>query len=320
MEITTNYTDKDLLQFLGEQESQDIRWGSEYEDDLMDFLDNGHILTGAKLPWSNHQDSFRLRGGEVTIIAGMNGHKKSMLLGQIMAWLALQGERVGVMSFEMPIRDTQARMLRQAAGTQHPHKEYARDWVRWNYESICYYDKLDTAASDRVLGAIYYMAQEMGCKHIMIDSLTKCGLPYADREAEKKFIDALSATAKVFDIHIYLVCHVRKPAQGGEEYIPSKFDVRGAGELTDLVHNVLICWTDKRKEQLNKMVEFKGAGSISAKDHEYIQERPDQRLIVAKQRNGEFEGTIGLHFNKSSLQFTDREGRNLPFDIPRGEK
>jgi len=204
-----DYTDKDLLTFLGEQESQDIRWGNEFEDEFVDFMENGHAITGIKLPWARAEDKFRIRPGEVTIIAGMNGHRKSMILGQVMEWAALAGNRVGIMSFEMPIRDTQQRMCRQAAGCRNVSTQFARDWVRWNHETICYYDKLDTTTSDKVLGAIYYMAKDMGCNVVMIDSLTKCGLPSGERSAEKDFIDALSATAKVFGIHIFLVAHVR---------------------------------------------------------------------------------------------------------------
>lgn len=300
-----NYTDRDLLEFLGEQESQHVEWGNQYSEELLDHFLSRDGLTGARLPWSKTHDQFRLRPGEVTIWAGMNGHHKSMILGQIMQWLAWQdGERVGLMSFEMPIRDTMKRMCQQASGSLAPSEEYIRSWARWNDQRICYYDKLDTTPSERVLGAVFYMAKELGVTHIMIDSLTKCGLPYGERGAEKDFIDALCATAKHFQIHIHLVCHVRKPGNAGEEHIPTKFDVRGAGELTDLVHNVVICWTDKKKLQLKRRSQ-----PLSDAEDKYL-ERPDQRLIVAKQRNGAYEGTIGLYL-RDCLQFTGDDSSSL---------
>jgi hypothetical protein len=49
---------------------------------------------------------------------------------------------------------------------------------------------------------------------------------------------------------------------------------------------------------------------------EYLEKRPDQRLVVAKQRNGEFEGTVGLNFG-NGLQFN--EGRQLPFQFQLGK-
>jgi len=303
----TNYTDKDLLSFLGSQESQFVAWGNEYTDELVQYLANGHELVGAKLPWEKTHSEYRMRAGEVTIWAGMNGHRKSMVLGQVMAWVANQGQRVGVMSFEMPVRDTMKRMLQQCSGSYTPAAQYARDWAGWNHERICYYDKLDTTPASKVLGTVFHMAKNLGCKQIMIDSLTKCGLPYGERGAEKDFIDALCATAKAFQIHIHLVCHVRKPHSGGEEYIPTKFDIRGAGELTDLVHNVIVCWADKKKAQLRKLNR-----PLDAKETEYMR-RPDQRLIIAKQRNGAFEGTIGL-WMQDCLQFTGEDSKRvMPF-------
>jgi twinkle protein len=228
----------------------------------------------------------------------------------MMQWFALGGEPCGIMSFEMPVRDTQKRMCQQAAGSPHPAPGFIKQWAQWNFQNLAYYDKLDTTPSTKVLGALFYMAKDLGCKHILLDSLTKCGLPYGERGAEKDFIDALCATAKAFQIHIHLVCHVRKPPQGGQEYMPTKFDVRGAGELTDLVHNVIIHWNDKKKTAIKR----KQAQHITldAKEIDYL-ERHCQRMIVEKQRNGAFEGTIGLTFH-DSLQFN--EGRVMRFDLP----
>jgi twinkle protein len=306
-----NYTDKDLIAFLGTQESQNIAWGSDYEAELLDYFRNGQVLTGAKLPWSKTHDKIRFRPGEVSIHAGMNGHRKSMVTGQMMEWFAADGEPCGIASFEMPVRDTQKRMCQQAAGSSQPSPGYIKEWAQWNFERLAYYDKLDTTPSSRVLGAVFYMAKDMGCKHILIDSLTKCGLPYGERGAEKDFIDALCATAKAFQIHIHLVCHVRKPASQGEEYIPNKFDVRGAGELTDLVHNVFIHWADKKKIKLRSKLD--NGLTLTPAETDYLDKRFDQRLIVEKQRNGSFEGTIGLNFDQS-LQFHDGRKMHLEFN------
>lgn len=177
-----------------------------------------------------------------------------------------------------------------------------------------FYDQLDTVPAERVLGVVFYMATELGIKHIMIDSLTKCGLPSGDRDAEKRFIDTLSATAKALQIHIHLVAHVRKPPQGGEGYVPNKFDIRGAGELTDLVDNVMIVWMDKKKEAINKKEQFNKP--LTPQEMEYVRDNPDQRLICCKQRHGAWEGQIALWFDPKSLQFIPNDsGRPLPFEL-----
>ncbi len=308
-----SYSDTDLLEFLGQQESQNIRWGDAYLDDLLAAFDDSEQQRGAALPWSRSRDLIRFRECEVSIHAGMNGHHKSVVTGQLAMWFALQGEPTGIMSFEMPIGVTQRRMCQQAAGSKHPPHNFIRQWSAWNHRHLAYYNKLDTTPSSRVLGAVFYMAKDLGCKHIMIDSLTKCGLPYGERGPEKYFIDALCATAKTFKIHIHLICHVRKPSNVGHEAIPTKFDVRGAGEITDLVDNVIIHWHDKKKHQLRHR---QAAGiQLSEKEQEYFQ-RPDQRLIVEKQRNGAFEGTIGLEMHESMQA---HQGRVLEFPLPKAD-
>lgn len=308
-----NYTDRDLLAFLGQQESQKIHWGDHWHDELLEQFEQGTKLVGAKLPWSDTHEKIRFRPQEVTIHAGQNGHFKSMVTGQMAMWFAAQGEPVGIMSFEMPVKVTQQRMCQQASGSRTPARDFIKRWLAWNNQHLAYYDHLDTRPSNRVLGAVFYMAKDLGCKHILIDSLTKCGLPYGERGAEKYFIDALCATAKVFDIHIHLVCHVRKPDSQGDARIPTKWDVRGAGELTDLVDNVIIHWSDKRKAEILR----KGNSgiSLSEKDQEYLM-RPDQRMVVEKQRHGAYEGTIGLEMH-DSLQF--HKGRLLDFPLPKGD-
>ncbi len=303
------YSEQDVLEFLGQQESQSIHWGDVFEDELVNHIQQGPDLSGATLPWEPTHSLLRFRPEEVTLWAGINGHHKSMIVGQVLMWTALKNnQRCGIMSFEMPVVATMKRMVQQAAGSLSPGEGFTRQWARWNHESIAYYDKLDSTTSHRVLGVVMYMAKDMGCQSIVIDSLTKCGLPYGERGAEKDFIDALCSMAKVFKIHIHLVCHVRKPERGGEEHKPTKFDVRGAGELTDLVHNVIICWHDKKKVRLEKLRD------PTPVDLKYIEKNPDQRLIIVKQRGGAYEGTIALH-KLDCLQFTHRDAI-LPFDIP----
>ena len=93
--------------------------------------------------------------------------------------------------------------------------------------------------------------------------------------------------------------------------MPSKFDIRGAGELTDLVDNVFILWKDKKKEDLVNQAEI---SQLNAKDTEYL-EKPDQLLIIAKQRHGSYEGKIRLWFHPRSLQFLGQPGRAMEFNF-----
>lgn len=280
-------------------ESQEIHTAGHWEEHLVELARSGVRVWGDCLPWSKTHETVRLRPGELSIWAGMNGHKKSMLLGYVMLHIAKE-HRVAIASLEMKPEQTLFRMARQSTGCA-PSERAVRDFIGWADDKVLIYDQLDKVAQEKILGFAVYCAKELGCRHIVIDSLTKCGLSQGDHEAEKDFIDRLQWAAKTLGAHIHLVCHVRKPQNHGEDYVPNKFDVRGAGELTDLVDNVFIVWKDKRKEQLKKMLA--GGASLGTKESDYIEKNADQRLIVAKQRHGEWEGQVNLYFHEASLQF-----------------
>lgn len=309
MKIPSNIDFGDYIKLVGELESQEIYPAGYWTDKVLSRLD-GQEITGDTLPWSKSHFCVRLRKGEVSIWAGMNGHRKSMLLGQIMTHLA-KSRLIAIASLEMYPEETLYRMVCQSATAINPTKEYARKWMAWADERIVIYDQLDKVRGERILGFIHYCARELGAEHIMIDSLTKCGIASDDRDGEKDFIDRLQWAAKTLGVHIHLVCHVRKPQSQGEEYVPNKFDIRGAGELTDLVDNVFIVWKDKTREEA---LQLQDAGMDLGNKHLKALDGPDQLLIVAKQRHGAWEGRFNLWFHKS-MQFCGTEGQAVPMEL-----
>ena len=118
----------------------------------------------------------------------------------------------------------------------------------------------------------------------------------------QKFIDRLMWVAKTHGGHIHLVHHIRKGEN--EDIVPNKFDVKGAGEITDMVDNVCIVWKNKKKQ---RMIEN---GETVTDD------TPCGIINVEKQRHGEWEGKIKLWFDQPSGQFKgSSSGRIEWFDI-----
>ncbi len=304
--------DKELMAWIGYQESQSIQTTGYYRDSFLEYMDQGWQLRGDRLPWSKTHQNVAFDKGQVSLWGGINGHKKSMLLGQVMQNFA-RTKRVGIASFEMPVHSSMERLVSQAAGCV-PGKGFINQWIDWSNNRIFFYDRLDSIPQKRLLGALGFMAHDCGCQHIMIDSLMKINIDKKIDGAEKRFVDILSAAAKAYKIHIHLVAHVRKPHQGGDDYRPTKFDVRGAGELTDIVDNVMLVWMDKKKEKLKNKNEF-SPGAMSEAEIDYLS-RPDQVLEVAKQRYGQWEDNIHLWFDSNSKQFTpDSNNQPLPLDL-----
>jgi twinkle protein len=288
-----------FIKLVGEMEAQEIHSAGHWKQELIE-RSYGETITGDCLPWAKTFPLFRLRPGELTLWGGMNGHRKSMLLGQVMLNL-LETHKV-IASLEMKPTETLWRMCLQAAGTGNPPKQFVERFSDYADKNLLVYDQLDTVKSDKILGFVHYCASVMKCTHIVIDSLTKCGLGTADRDKEADFIDRLQWAAKSLNCHIHLVCHVRKPDNRGEDYKPNKFDVRGAGQLVDLCDNLVIVWKDKKRESM------KGV-SLDLKNQEYFDKHSDQVLLIEKQRHGAWEGNINLFFHGPSLQFTSEENR-----------
>lgn len=313
-EITIDF--EEYARQMAERESGRILPPSSFIDQIAERLQQMRSGTrpGDCLPWSRTHDHIRLREGELSIHAGMSGHRKSMLLGWIMANLA-KTRRIAIASLEMRPEETILRMARQCIGSSDPSTEAIGDYLAWtDQDRFWIYDELDKVAWKRIIGFVYYCAVQLEVSHIVIDSLTKCGINPGDGESEKEFIDRLQWAAKTFGVHIHLVCHVRKPHQQGEEYTPTKFDVRGASEMTDLCDNVFIHWADKKRERLIEKLDKVGREGMDMSEMEYLRTSCDQKLVVAKQRHGEWEGTVRLFLHRQSLQFTSDEGRRMDFD------
>ncbi|MCU7840880.1 MAG: AAA family ATPase [Candidatus Thiodiazotropha sp. (ex Troendleina suluensis)] len=268
----------DLDEFMAIQEGQFVQTAITWRDEVLDLVKHGEKHTGDYLPWSKTFEKFRLREKEVTLWAGINGHGKSLFVGQVALWL-ITHSRVLIASMEMPPAKTIERMLCQAAGTGEPSDEFA-EWFMDTTNNLHIYDQLDSVEPDRVIAMIRYAAKELGVKHVIIDNLAKCVRGTDDYSAQKDFVDRACWAAKSQNIHVHIVHHIRKGRS--EEDIPDKFDVKGAGEITDLVDNAVLIHRNKKKERM------------IASGEEC--DEPDARMLVRKQRHGSWEGSLAFWF------------------------
>ena len=269
-----------------------VRSASEYAQAVIDRMySNNPAAVGCQLPWSKTEDLFRVRPGEVTIWPGINGHGKSMVVGQVMMSLMCQSQRVCIASMEMKPVATMLRMTRQAIGTDKPTEVYIHKFHEWTDGKLWLYDQQGTVSSDRILGVIRYAAEKLGVTQFVVDSLMKCGINEDDYNGQKRFLDQLCAAAKDTQCHIHLIAHSRK---GQDELTaPGKMDVKGSGSITDQVDNVMTVWRNKKKE----------IAIETGKATPEILAAPDALLICDKQRHGEWEGRIALWFDKPSFRY-----------------
>lgn len=270
---------------------------------VSDFLEgilhgDSEPVIGSYLPWNKTQDKFIFRPGEVTIWAGYSGHRKSMVIGQVFLDFLFQGKSACIASLEMaPIR-TLWRMVCQGVGNKNPTVDLIRKLFAYMERKLWIYDQMNSVPKERILKMARYCTEKMSLDHVVIDSLMKCGMDTDDYNAQKRFINDLCSIAKDTDKHIHLVAHLKKPPTD-ESYIPSKTDILGGSDMANQAHNVLIVWknTKKQREKL-KPVEHRNAKAM---------DEPEQRIIVDKQRNGEWEGRFQFEFDDNSLQFIEHK-------------
>ncbi len=194
---------EDYLRQMAEQEKGLIHKPSHWLDQIAERMQRGDKPYGDKLPWQKTHDLVRFRSGELTIWAGMSGHRKSMILGWVLANFAINYDsRVAIASLEMKPEETLLRMARQCAGCN-PSVDLVGEFLAWADQRMVIYDELDKVKWNRILGFVYYCAKEKGVKHVVIDSLTKCGISSGDGENEKEFIDRLQWAAKTLGCHIH---------------------------------------------------------------------------------------------------------------------
>jgi twinkle protein len=261
---------------------------------------------GAFLPWEKAADRWRLRRGEVTLYAGINGHGKSLVTSYIAQSLMRQGERVLIASFEMKPESTMERMVRQAGATDEPSIPYIRAFHAWTDNRLWIYDHFGTCDPRKAIAVCNYAARELGVTHVFVDSLMKCVRGQDDYTGQKVFVGDLCSLAMGVDIHVHLVAHARK-AQHESDAI-DKFSVRGAGEIADQVDNVALVQRNLSKERdvLN--------------GEEVDESRPDVFFNLCKQRHqrkgSRFEGIMGLYFDKRTETYSDAPGlRARPLNL-----
>lgn len=275
----------------------DVRRASEFFCQVIDsFHGDVQEHQGLTTPWPNLGHDLAFREAEVTLWSGVNGHGKSGVIGQVMLHLMAQAAKVCIASMEMPADKTLARMARQAACQAKPAQEYLEDLSRWTDDRLWIYNHIGTVDRDRMLAVSRYCRNELGVAHMVIDSLMKCGIAPDDYAGQKLFVDALCSLARDTGLHIHLVHHIRKGER--ESATPDKFDIKGAGEITDLVDNVLIVHRNKRKEDALR-------GDLKDEERKKFESQSDTLLICAKQRHYTWEGKLKLWFDPTSLQFRD---------------
>lgn len=275
----------------------ELRPAASYVDEVFAYYADADVRHGETLPWRKTENTVRIRNGETTIWAGINGHGKSQVAGHVATHNMAMGGRWCVASMEFKPYKMLARMFRQATATSQPTLADREPLIDLCSDRLWVFDVQGNARADRILEVFEYAYRRYGVTHFLIDSLAKCGFGEDAYNEQKAFVDRLSDFARNNDVQVHLVCHSRK--RQDESDVPDKFDIKGTGAITDMVDNVFIVWRNKPKEK--KIQEAVGDWA----KQQARADGPDAILSCCKQREGEWEGFIKLWFDPRTLQYLE---------------
>lgn len=278
--------DIDFSEYMQETENHKIRSACDFlPETIAAFYPPPDTSKPPKPLWEKANGKIAFRPGEVSLWAGINGHGKSMMLSQVALDLLIQNQKILILSFEMkPARQMQ-RMSRQAYARDVPPVEFLRQFHQWTDGKLWMYDHTGAVHWQQVLAVCRYASEKFGITHFIIDSMMKCVKGDDDYNAQKDFVNELCGFGQARLAHVHLVHHVRKGES--EDKTPGKFDIKGAGAITDQVDNIFTVWRNKRAER-------EQSGD------------PTAILKCDKQRNGEWEGMLGFWFHPDSMQYLEK--------------
>lgn len=287
------------------------------------FFPSDSRLAGLGLPWGNAAGKglpFHFRPGEVTVWSGFNGHGKSQVLNHVAVDMASVGERILIVSLEMPAEETYRRMIRMVLArrdviTKQEKDVFVEKCLRWFVNRVWVYDQVGMADLDDVLTVCEYARKRYGVTQFVFDSLMRFVVDCGDEqwEAQKLFMDKLVTFAAVHKCHVHLVAHSKK-LRSEAEY-PRKSDIAGSYSISNLAWNVIVVWRNRAKEESRQALvdDIDGHGGYDAAPAELrqkladLEEEGDAYLIVDKQRGGEGDCPVHwLWFDRASLQFLSR--------------
>jgi len=265
----------------------EIKSAGNFCDEVLDIYKHPELYKGDDSGFTELDKLLRgFRKGECTLWTGQNNSGKSTILNQVCLYQASKGRKCCIASLEMKPARYLKWAVEQTLGKDNPTEEEIIKTFEWIDNYIYVLDIQDNVFDNRILELFEYTARRYGIDHFVIDSLMKIRFHNADNDLMEQvnFLNNYIDFCKKFSAHGHIVAHPRK--QETDKDKPDKTDVKGRGELTDLVDNVIIIWRN-------------------IDDKEDIEEdyRIDGLAIVRKNREFGDLGKVQLLFDPKSRRF-----------------
>lgn len=317
--LVNGVTQEAMQNFLDQAQSIDpegLRHASDYLEEVRGlFWPTPGARTGYSAPYGKLDGKLQFRPGEVTLWTGASGAGKSQILSDCAVHWISEGSRVCLSSLEMKPAHTLKRMVKQAGDVDRPTEDFLSNILDYLDNGLLLYDHVGKAGVDGLLEVFNYARAKYGCDQFIIDSLMRLGIAGDDYTGQEKVMFKIVDWAIEHNVHVHMVAHARKGEKGSGA--PETEDIKGAMEIGANAFNILAVWRNRRLEE-----ELKATLEGTPVWHE-LNEKPGVILNIAKQRNGDFEGKVGLWFDQQTYRYQSSHDRGAwgvrryPIEEPR---
>ncbi len=287
---------RDVIDAAASLDPKELRDASEYRAAVMaEFFPPEGGRRGWATPFDKADNIARFHEAELVLVNGINGHGKTKLTSQIVLSILAQGGKACIASMEVKAPKLLKAMTIQATRHREPSQPFIDQVQDYWRGQLWLFDAVGTVKSEYLLDVFRYARARYGITVFVIDSLAKCGLDEDDYNGQKRFVEALCDFKNETDSTVFLVTHSRKTES--ESRVIDKMDIKGTGAIADLADTVTSLWRNKGKEDGPKAEERA--------------DEPDARWFWQKNRNGDWEGSIALWYDKECFQFRGtKDGTN----------
>ncbi|MEY9806964.1 AAA family ATPase [Bradyrhizobium elkanii] len=290
-----------------------LRRASDFVDAVTALFWPAHdAKPGYKTPYGKLGEKLLFRPGELTLWTGSSGAGKSQILSDCMVDWVNQGSRICLSSLEMKPEQSLKRMCKQTVGVDRPTDRAIRDALQWLDRGLLLYERVGKSGVRGLLDIFSFARAKYGCDQFVIDSLMRLGIPADDYNAQEQAMFEMVDWTLKNNVHVHLVAHSRKGDK--DRGVPETEDVKGAMEIGANAFNIVTVWRNRKLEDQVKAAK-------SDEERRQLEEKPGVIMNIAKQRNGDFEGKVGLWFDQASYQYQssfDRSDWNRRY-LTRGE-
>jgi twinkle protein len=290
-----------------------LKKASEYADTVVGlFWPTPGQHVGYTTPYGKLHDKLHFRPGEVTIWSGDTGHGKSQILSDCEPHWIKEGSRLCKSSLEMKPAYSLKRSVKQVLDTDRPTEHAIRAALDWLDGGLWLYDQVGKAKVEQLLEIFDYARARYGCDQFIIDSLMRMGVAGDDYNTQEAVIYRLVNWAVENSVHVHIVCHAKKGAK--DRGVPESDDIKGAMEIGGNAANIITIWRNRKLEDqiaAARVAQEQGRQSAEATPLSELEQKPGVILNVAKQRNGDWEGKIGLWFDQESYRYQSSYDRQM---------